>query len=986
MPGPSVTPVLIGRTREMETLERALGAAKGGVGRCVLIAGEAGIGKSRLIQELIGRAAPEGFSIVQGNCFEQSSSSPYAPWADALRAFLAQKSASETVELLGPLASEFVKLLPELSLLIPGLQPTPPLDPQAEKGRLFESIARLGASLSASHPMLVVLEDLHWSDQQSLELMRFFVRRVGTLPVLFLGTCRSEETTSQLSHHLAELSRNRLATEMQLQRLDRDQVEQLARVILKIPHPVEPGLLEDLERLAKGNPFLIEEVLKAVAASPGSQTPAIPRSAEDLTQREMEKLSGSARRILSLAAVIGDRFDFGLLQEIAVQDELSVLRNLKELIAARLVLEETADQYAFRHALVREAVYASLMLRERKALHQTIGETMERQAGAQVAVPAAPLAYHFYRAEDWPKAMEYSQRAGLQAQALYAPREALAQFSQAIDAARHLGLPVPGPSLRGRAQALEILGDFDQARGGYEAVLEMARREANRVDEWQALMDLGFLWQSRELNRAGEYFQSALELARILGEPSIVARTLNRVGNWHMNRGQAREALPCHRDALETFRHLHDQRGIAQTMDLLGIVSYQLGESIQGAAYLEQAVPILRDLNDRQGLVNVLTNLTLRARTETEVLGEIDYLQLTAPSDEAFQIAHGFNWYQGEALALIQGAISLQQAGRYGQALERVSRARHLVEESQNRFSLARMHLILGRIYVDLLALAEAQQHFGTGFTVAKELGSELLIQSATAHLAQAAVLQRDLERARALLTGMLKAGYPNGQELVPERACWAAWAELELADGRPGSALETIDRLLASAPNLAQYGPQAIPPLSRLRGQTLAALGRMAEAEAEFQGTLPVATRHGQRPILWRLHLDLGKLYGQMGRREDGEREFALARAMIEELGKDVPEGGLRQAFVEQAWAMVPPPRSLTQRQIAKRRFDGLTEREREIATLIARAKSNREIADELTISEKTAERHIANILKKLDFSSRTQIAVWAVEKGLRK
>ncbi len=217
-------------------------------------------------------------------------------------------------------------------------------------------------------------------------------------------------------------------------------------------------------------------------------------------------------------------------------------------------------------------------------------------------------------------------------------------------------------------------------------------------------------------------------------------------------------------------------------------------------------------------------------------------------------------------------------------------------------------------------------------------------------------------------------------------RELWSARAELELAQGNPAHALEIVDWLLASTPNFAQYGPQSVPHLSRIRGQALAALGRIVEAEAEFQGALPVVMEQGQRPLLWRLHIDRGRLYAATGRREDAEREFSSARIIIDDLANHIPEGPLRANFLRRALAAIPAPPELTSRQDAKRQFGGLTAREREVATLIALGKSNREIADELVISEKTAERHVANILLKLDFNSRTQVAVWALEKGLHR
>lgn len=698
--------------------------------------------------------------------------------------------------------------------------------------------------------------------------------------------------------------------------------------------------------------------------------------------------------------MIGERFDFGLLREVAAEQEPSLLKALGDLIAAQLIVDQSADQFAFRHALTREAVYSGLMLRERKAMHQTIGETLERLAGPQADALAATLAYHSYQAEMWRQALEYSQRAGERASALYAPREALAYFTRASDAAQHLGLSKPISLAQGRAQAFRVLGEFDHARADYEAALESARRTQDRVSEWHLLIDLGLLWQSRDLARAGEYYQDAMELAHLLGDPTLLAFTSNRIGNWHFNCGRVGEALSFHREALELFRKLDDRRGMAQTLDLLGLVSYQLGRAVQGAEYLDQAVPIWRALDDRQGLVNTLINLSLRARTDTEVLGDVSFAQLTDLSDEALEIAHRFNWYQGELLALLQGAMSLERAGEYGRALERLRQASAIAEESRDRESFGRLHLIFGELLAGLLALANAQQHLETGLETVRELGSRLLTVGATSGLASVAVLQRDFGRANALLAELLPAEYPKSDEHPPLRRCWCACAELALAQGNPRRALEITERLLAATENLTAYGPHAVPRLSHLHAQALSALGRPEEATVELLGALSTARTQGARPLVWRLHADLGKAYRAMGRREQAEQEFASARTIVHELANDIPNlgaehfvpghsegdaGPLRENFLRSALAVIPAAHVAIPRQAAKKEFGGLTAREREIAALIARGESNREIANELVIGENTTERHVANILSKLGFNSRTQIALWATEKGLR-
>jgi tetratricopeptide (TPR) repeat protein len=580
---------------------------------------------------------------------------------------------------------------------------------------------------------------------------------------------------------------------------------------------------------------------------------------------------------------------------------------LEELLNARLLVVESADQYGFRHALIRDAVYESLLKRERKVLHRRVGQTIERLDSARTGAAAAQLAYHFYQAGAWPEAIEYSQRAGEHAQALYAPREAITYFTQALDAAGSLGIPTPLTSIRGRAQAREMVGEFDGARADYETALESARQGKDRVNEWQALINLGSLWQSRDMKRAGEYNHRALELARDLGDASILGQTLNRVGNWLMNTGRVREGLSHHREALGYFQEQADKHGIARSLELLGLASIPLGEAIQATAYLEQALPILRELDDRQALVDTVGNLALRALMETEVLGPIDFSQLAKANDEARQIARGFNWYHGEALALEQAALCLKQAGDYAGALARLDEAKHLAEVSQNRESLARLDLVFGQVYSGLLALPEAQEHFESGLAQVRELGSQLLILGGTAGLASVALLQNDLARARALLAPLLSSENPEGRELVPLRWCWRAWAEVELKEGRPGRALEIVDRLLAFTPDLAQYGPHSVPRLSHLRALALADLDRMEEAEIELQGTLPVARAQGLRPLLWRLHADLGNVSRALGRLEDAESEFSTARTLIQELADRAPEGPLRDNFLKRAAQSLP-------------------------------------------------------------------------------
>src|SRR5207244_2000878 len=219
--------------------------------------------------------------------------------------------------------------------------------------------------------------------------------------------------------------------------------------------------------------------------------------------------------------------------------------------------------------------------------------------------------YHFSEAGVFEKALSYAQQAGERAQRLYASRAAIEQFTRALDAARELPLAPPAALYHARGQAYETLGDFEQARHDYEQALEAAHEAHDGVAEWQSLLDLGFLWAGRDYQQTGAYFRRAIERARKLADPKLLAHSLNRLGNWHTNVEQPLEALRCHEDALPIFQQVPDQHGVAETLDLLGMVGSLSGDPVQSAAYYWQVVELFQEMDNREGLVSSLATLLL---------------------------------------------------------------------------------------------------------------------------------------------------------------------------------------------------------------------------------------------------------------------------------------------------------------------------------------------------------------------------------------
>ena len=757
---PVVCPVLVGRASVLDALHRLIDGVEGDRCRMALMTGDAGIGKSRLVAETRAYATARGFVVLEGACFPQDRACPYAPMLDVLRACFAGQSPEAMVSAMGPFTRELYSLLPDLAprptepSASSQQPPPPPLETEQERRRLFDALAHCLIGQGAERPVLVVVEDLHWCDDGSLDFLLYLARRAaaagarGMAPLLLLGTYRVEDADPRLRHWLAQLDREHLAQELALAPLTREEIAAMIVAMVGRRGPPATELRDTIYGLAEGNPFYTEELLKALMAAGylsdgddagrgnGGATPEwrIPRGVQDAVQQRIARLGSPAREVLSLAAVVGRRFDFGLLRRLAHVDEATLLGLIKELIAAQLVVEESPEQFAFRHALTREATYSELLARERMALHRTVAQVAEEIYAESSERRLDDLAYHYHQAGVWEKAVDYAQRAGERALRLYAPRAAVEQLTRALDAAEHLTTSTrSAPPLvsasrlasihRERGLAYETLGDFRHARADYEAAIEIAQTASDQRAEWEALLDLGVLWTGRDYGQAGAYFQRALDLARALGEPTLLAHSLNRVGNWRVNTAQPREALPLHREALSIFEELDERRGIAATLDFLGMASY-LGADLAGSIHnYERAVALFRELDDRPGLVSSLAMLANRGGSSEHGSRTSDAAELAAgvrDGERAAQLARAIDWRAGEAFALFILATVLGPLGAYARALELAGRGLRIAEEIEHLQWTAGAHCALGEIYLDLLALPAARRHLERGLELAQ--------------------------------------------------------------------------------------------------------------------------------------------------------------------------------------------------------------------------------------------------------------------------
>jgi tetratricopeptide (TPR) repeat protein len=550
-------------------------------------------------------------------------------------------------------------------------------------------------------------------------------------------------------------------------------------------------------------------------------------------------------------------------------------------------------EYAFQHALVQDAAYASLLKQDRKRLHQAVGETLERVYPDQRGELAPLLAEHYYIAGDALRALEYFSLAGDRALQRFAAPEAVALYTRAIEISEVLHSPSPR-LFRVRGTANETLGDFDRARNDYETALHLAQRAGDGRAEWEALLSLGLLWAGRDYTQTRHYYQHALELARATGDPGILAQSLNRVGNWHMNVEQPLEALAYHRQALSTFRELDDTHGIAQTLDLLGVTSYMASDFTHGSEYFREAIALFYQLDDRRGLASSLVPFgsRIKALSYAAVITTGELLKGTREGlhevEQAIRFAHEVGWRAGEAYALAAKGGVLTSVGRYAPAFDSAQAGLALADSIGHRQWTTFGHFVLGALYLDLLAFSQAQRHLEIARDMAGAISSMIWMRVSAAHLALAYLEQKQTERARAVLDAVL--GLDAPAETLAQRIVWYARAELALATGDGTRALVIADTL--EAPPHTSAGPSQVVWYARwLRGEGLVALHRYTEAEAVLTASHDLLQELGMRPMLWRTLVLLSQAYDGQGRHAEARQAVSAARDMLRELAAEAPE-----------------------------------------------------------------------------------------------
>jgi len=470
---------LVGRKRELQEARVLWSRVLSGQGQMLLISGEPGIGKTRLVRELATQVRVSGGRALVGACYAEGGV-PYAPFAQILRRAL-ESDSDDDLDLPEFTLPDLLTLAPALRLRYPDIKPEPTLDdPKIEQQRLFENLAIFFTALSDQAPLLLVLEDIHWADTGTLSLLRHLARHTRGQRVMIVATHREVEPDEARPFHemLLDFNRERLATHLRLPRLDREQTREMLAVLFA--EEITPEFLDGIYRETEGNPFFIEEVCKALMESgkltyqdghwhrPSMEELGIPHSVRVAIQSRVRVLPADAQETLCLAAVLGREFDFDTLAGASDQDEDTLIEALENAEHAQLIEEvsgEGGGTFAFVHVLIPTTLVESTPTLQRRRLHRRAAAAIEARRPDDFEA----LAYHYHRAGQAEKAANYLLQAGDQARVLYVHQEAIDHYQQALGFLRETG------DYEQAARTLMKLGlayhnafDFKAARQAYE--------------------------------------------------------------------------------------------------------------------------------------------------------------------------------------------------------------------------------------------------------------------------------------------------------------------------------------------------------------------------------------------------------------------------------------------------------------------------------------------------------------------------------------
>lgn len=752
---------MIGRSGELQCLLQSVAdLQKDRRGRLIVVTGEAGIGKSRLIEEFKERITGLELTLLEGHSLTYRRSASYWMFQDLVRnilkvtnntpkAQIKERLVTKAVELFGNASTDTLPFLENLLSLEQddplGAQRLMLLDAEQLRQHTFLAVRDLLIAESRQRPLVAILEDLHWADEVSLDLIGFLIQEIEDTPLLLL--CVSRPLEEEHLTAIVDLGRRRLGNRcsvLELKGLDADQSAQLLGHLLGTD-ALSSRLRDPVISRSAGIPFYIEEILrmlidrKLLYQSEGQwqlsidferADLSIPETLQDLMMARIDRLEPEQRLVLQLASVIGRQFNLDLLELTLKNFEIKHLdRVIAELIEKAFIFPLSNDdrEYTFRHVLTSDAIYRTLLRRDLSKFHTLVGEALETLYAHELENQVEILAAHFLRSSHLDKALHYLILAGEKSAGDYANDQANRHFSEA----RHLLSLVdhtPEQALRvlvGLGDVHTFIGEYDRARESYREalkVIEATQPFADVKTHSAVHRKIGTTYERQgDFDRALEHL---VEASKALGKtaflaPGSKAEILNDLGWIHFLRGNIEEAQKNLMIGLSLVEGSGDYRIVASIHNRLGAVAYQKRDYELAASHVRKSLALRETIGDLSGVARLYNNLGLLSL----MLG--DLREAEENFHRSSELLEKLGDAEGITLTNINIGLVKCDRGDFDSARKFLEKARALADQTGHRFYLALSCLYLGRLNTNLLQHAEAARLLSASLSLFEELGSQ---------------------------------------------------------------------------------------------------------------------------------------------------------------------------------------------------------------------------------------------------------------------
>jgi tetratricopeptide (TPR) repeat protein len=879
---PGRNPQLIGRETLLEAMQAMLPGLDNRQGGLIWIEGEAGIGKSRLMREFGGLAAADGLMVWQAACTAQRAGQSFSLMADLLWRLFDLKSADTPEQhqarmsrVLAGWPDEAAAARPYLELLV-GISPAgerlAELEPDQRRQQIHVALRSVLKSLAADKPLVLLLDDLHWIDPLSTDLMLFLTNLIAEAPILFVGARRWDEadSTDERLIKVQSMLRPAQVLRLHLDRLSEAEADQLLGQLLaddSLPLEVRQFVL----RRSEGNPFYIEEVARTLIEqnylrqrdgrwqldlTANLQALPLPTTLGALIQSRVDTLPPELRHLLQCAAVLGGTFESALLAAVAeTPDAPTALTRLE----ARGMLRRTpkAHEWTFNHTLIETSVYNSLLKLRKRALHLKAAAALEQRWGRAATAHAAELAYHFGQANAGDRALPYLAAAGEQAASRYANEEALAYFQQAADQLTRLQPPAAiDTDLRwrvavGLGDVYRFVGQYAESQAALEAGLALRdSSELPPVAEAGLHRRLGETAQKLgEYEASLHYFERALACLRPTGvaaseeaestaeEAAEAARALVRTAVTHLRQGRAEQGREaCEAGAAEA-RQAGSLGDLAAAENLLGGIYYQLSDWEKASVHTRKAMALSAELGHTWGVAATASNLGILACLAGDWEQAQVYFERSLKMREEMGDVEGIAIAHGNLGDLTRDQGDLAQAEvHYRSSLEMATplkMAHHLASASSS----------LAGIWLQQEKLKAAEAMLASARAQAEALGARELVCENHRLQADWLLARGQIDEARTAIRSAAAVAAEIGDRRQ-EAAAWCTLSEIELREGQVEPALAAISqawRVLEGVTSQLDLGR-----VSLQAGKVSQAAGARAEAAAHFDRAMELFQRLG--------------------------------------------------------------------------------------------------------------------------------------------